>query len=83
MKKFYKKDYYDGVKRVFRGTCKKYKGPYISFHPGKRIIHIDSFGNHVKKYDIYNAAPEELRFCFLIEFIIQNNYQIFNGITKS
>lgn len=81
------KKFYKGpsaiVDREFKDICKKYKDPKISFHPGKNVIHINSFSNHVKNdYEILNIAPNGLMLCFLCQFVFPTEYKIFDEYKK-
>ena len=83
-KKFYKKNFYEGIKRIFKTMSKRYKNPYISFHPGKKVVHINTSNNHVKNdYDIYNAAQDGSMLCFLVELITPNDYLTFDEYAKN
>jgi hypothetical protein len=82
-KKFYKCDYKE-VKREFKNLCKKYKNPKVSFHPGKMVVHVNSFNNHVKEdHKIYNAINNKYGLlCYLVQVVFPIDLSIFDEYNK-
>lgn len=81
--KFYKGDCVV-KKRKLRDMNKKYDNPKISFHPGKKVIHISSNKN-VIKYDtnIYNFAPPNYEIYYLLQIVFPLNYANFDEYKKN
>ncbi len=83
IRKHYKKNIFHILTQLI-DECKKYENPYISFHPGKQVVHVNSCGYHVKKdYPIYNAAKTGYMNCFLISYLITCDYKIFDEYNKT
>lgn len=82
-KKFYKGDYIV-TKRNFIEMNKKYDNPKISFHPGKKVIHINSNKN-VIKYDnnIHNFASSGYELYYLLQIVFPLDYSNFDEYNKT
>lgn len=62
-----------------------YNNPKISFHPRDMVVHVKSQFNEKLKdsYEIYNIAPENELFCYLVQVIFPLNFDIFDEYNKT
>lgn len=63
-----------------------YNNPKISFHPGKKVIHVSCIDDARLKSDseIVDLSGEEGQFCYpLAQIVFPNDYSIFDDYNKS